>query len=77
MADSKPPSPSVELGGCGFAIGVVFLLVLAIVALFSTHLASVLTRPDDAKFFAVISAVLWVVWLGIAVLMFRASQKAN
>jgi hypothetical protein len=54
-----------------------FFVALTLVALLSTYITGLLTNPGDATGFAVITLVLWVVWLGVAILMFRAARKAN
>ena len=77
MADSDPPNPPVKSSGCGFAIGVLFFFALTLVALLSTYITSQLTRPSDATGFAVVTLILWALWVGVLVLLVRALRKAN
>jgi hypothetical protein len=76
MTESDPPVPHVKAHGCAFAIGVFIFIVLTLMALLSTHLATgKLPGPNDNLGFAIIALVLWVVWLGVAVLLFRSARK--
>ena len=77
VTDSYPPKLPASVRGCGFAIGVLLLVLLSLVGLLSTHLALGLTRRDDAFAAGVFAVIVWALWLGLAVLLFRASQKRN
>jgi hypothetical protein len=77
MADTGPSKPASTGMGCVFAIGFLFFIFLTLVALLSTHITSVLTQPNDAAGFAVITAVLWAMWLGVLILLVRALKKMN
>jgi hypothetical protein len=77
MADMDSPKPPNVARGCGWAIAILFFFALTLVALLSTYITSVLTNPSDALGFAVITAILWAVWLGLLVLMIRALPKTN
>lgn len=75
MADSAKLT-SMERG-CFFAIGILFFIILTLVALLSTYITSQLTNPNEAPWFAVITAVLWAVWLGVLLLLVRALRRTN
>ena len=46
-----------------------------LVALGSTYITSAPKNPSDAAWFAVITVILWTVWIGVLVLFIRALPK--
>jgi hypothetical protein len=77
MADTDSSKSTSTARGCALAIGILFLFCLMLVALCSTYITSVLTNPQDAAWFAVITVILWAVWIGVLVLLIRALPKKD
>ena len=79
MANLDPPRPPPKLGGCAFILGLLFFIVLSLLAIISTLLAQATNAlsTSDTMWFTRISAVLWPVWFVSLLLLITASRRAR